>query len=63
MTMKTRIHMAAIAALIGSFTLGSCAGTAVRQDNREDRRDDRQDNRTDRRDNRQDRRDERRESY
>lgn len=45
--MKTKKH---IAALIACFTLGSCAGPAVRHDIRDDRREDRQDNRTDRRD-------------
>jgi hypothetical protein len=58
--MKTKKH---IAALIACFTLGSCAGPAVRHDIREDRRDDRQDTRTDRRDDRQDRRDYRTGSY
>jgi len=62
-TMKTKIHMTAIAALIASFALGSCAGPAVRHEIREDRRDDRQNTRADRRDDRQDRRDYRTGSY
>ena len=48
--MKSKIHIASLAALVAVFFITGCAGPAVRHDNRTDRRDDRQDYRYDRRD-------------
>ena len=53
--MKTKTHIAILAALIATLTLVGCAGPAVRHDVRNDRRYDRHDNRYDRRGDRHDR--------